>query len=348
VHLKVVSNGKSTDSIYTVTYQGGTENENQNIVTVYNSKKGKNGNAEDSIVEVNVITSDNESADNDGGGHRIILRRSRGGEDEEMEADNDEFPVSYSSSCSSCTSKCCNGDSSSINGRKKKVFVYIDEESRSAGKYHRMKYRMGNDASPDAEIEAQMEKIPLSTKDTTITHISPGGDTIKIHREVLKDGQLRQEVTVNKHSKDTSDNKYFTYKVRPGRNKMYFRNMGPSNGDETFAMMRTPMPPMSPDIEMNYDIPGMPEGIDENADFGKIKVTSLTGKNMVRISLELSGKETTLIKINDEKGRSIFEEKVKDLTGKYVRDIDMGSNAKGKYSLGIDRGKSSLTKSFNY
>ena len=85
-------------------------------------------------------------------------------------------------------------------------------------------------------MEAQMNKIPLSVKDTTVIHISPQGDTISIHRKVLKDGEIEQEVTVNRHSIDTADAKFFTYRARAGKNRMYFRNMGPGGrGDETFA-----------------------------------------------------------------------------------------------------------------
>jgi hypothetical protein len=261
VHVKVVTNGKSADSVYTFTYtEDSKNNRNPQIVSVMHTDIRKNSvNHPDSIIEVEIVTSG------------------------------------------------------------------IDEK--------------------------EMETIPLiSSMDTTIMHVSHQGDTIKIHRKVLKDGKIEQEVTVNKHSKDTTDNKYFTYRVRSDKNHLFLRKMRiQGEDDENSEFIMPPMPPSPPGIEgMNFDFPGMPEGIDENADFGKIKVVPIVGKNLIRVSLDLSGKENTVIKINDEKGKVVFEEKIKDLTGKYIRDIDMTGNEKGKYSLGIERGKSSITKQFTF
>jgi hypothetical protein len=351
MHVKVVSNGKNSDSVYTVTYQGGSRgNAHQNYVTVYHNNDGKNaGSRADSIIEVNVVASDNEGEDITEDGNVVVIRHS-GGEDEtaEIEESDDDFPLVYSCCSTSCIAKCCAGDSSSHKMRKK-IHMYIRENGQDNMKHRRMKYVFEGNNGPSEEVEAQMERIPLSVKDTTIMHVSPQGYTIKIHRKILKDGNVDQNITVNKHSRDTASSNFFSYRVRPGRNRMYFRNMGPRyHGEENFDFIMPPMPPLPPGEEMNFDFPGMAEGIDVNADFGKIKVTPLLGKNAVRISLDLSGKETTVIKISDEKGKSVFEEKVKDLTGKYVRDIDMTGNANGKYSLGIERGKSSLTKSFSY
>jgi hypothetical protein len=236
-------------------------------------------------------------------------------------------------------------------GMRKRVIIHTGDSLQHSGKHHRMKYVVRRNGGQMEDLEAEMEMIPMhSSMDTTITHISPQGDTIKIHRKVLKDGQIQQEVTVNKHSKDYDNGQFFTYRVRSGKNRMMYRNMRtPNAGDETFDLMVPPMPhPPQGLEEMNFDFPGMSQGIDENADFGKIKVTPLMGKKLIRVSLDLSGKENTVIKINDEKGKAVFEEKIKDLMGKYVRDIDMTGNEKGKYSLSIERGKSNIVRHFTY
>ncbi len=349
VHLKVVSNGKSTDSVYTVTYQGGSgSNSSQNFVTVYNNSKSKiSGDGDDSIIEVNVMTSDNAGEDYDGDRNLVMIGRSRGGEAELDETTGDDQVISSRSFCT-CMPNCGKTDSTSRKEMRKRIYMHMDANGQHGGKHRSMKYVISDNDGPSEDFEAQMEQIPLTAKDTTITHISPKGDTIRIHRKISKDGKIEQEVTVNKHSMDTANAGFMTYEVRPGRNRMSYRNIYRGHGEENFDFMAPPMSRMHHDADVDQNMSEMPEGIDENADFGKIKVTPLMGKNMVRISLELSGKETTVIKIKDESGKALFEEKVKDLTGKYVRDIDMGSNAKGKYSLGIDRGKSSLSKLFTY
>jgi len=348
VHIKVVSDGKNTDSVYTVNYHTGSEGvKHQKFVTVYHNKvKGSDSNG-DSIIEIRVNAGDNEREENDGAGNIVMVRHARGVHHaEEINEESEEFPVSFSTSYSSSSSNSSDADSSLHRSIRKKIVMYVNDDGNVAPRHHRMRHSMPNGAGAAGDIEAQMDKIPLSIKDTTITHISPQGDTIKIHRKVLKEGEIEQEVRINNHSNDSADTKFFTYRAHAGKNRMYFRNMDPrGRGDETMEEM---MPPMTPDGDLGFESMDMPAGIDENTDFGKIKVTPLMGKNMVRISLDLSGKETTVISIKDEKGKSIFEEKIKDLTGKYVRDIDMTGNANGKYNLGIERGKSSLTKSFSY
>jgi hypothetical protein len=354
LHVKVVSNGKSADSVFTVTYSADSKNKGKHeVVSVINNELVENSvNPGDSVIEIEVESSDENDQANNGRTKIMMFRHSRGSEDEEdIDESNGTFPVIFSTSSCTCKEKCCNNDSCMKKEMKRKIYVHMNSNGPAGGKRHNMKYVVRRNGGEEEDVEKQMEMIPLTaSKDTTITHISPQGDTIKIHRKVLEDGGVEQEVTVNKHSKDSSGGQFFTYNASSGKNRMMIRKMRAGNDeDENFEYMMPPRPPSHSGVEeMNLDYPDMPTGIDENADFGKIKVTPLEGKNIVRISLDLSGKETTVIKINDEKGRAVFEEKVKDLTGKYVRDIDMSGNARGKYSLGIDRGKSSITKQFSY
>ena len=319
VHVKIINNGKSTDSVYTVSYAENSKgDENQNIEIIRNSNYNGNGvESEDSIIELEVEGPD---VDVQGMGTklpRVMIMRSGNGEQEEIAESNVEAPETYSVSSGNCNLKNFADDTCMKKAMKREIVIYVEDSLHAGRKHQHVKYRVMSNNRQMENIEQEMASISVTTsKDTTIMYISPQGDTIKIHREVLKDGKIRQQVTVNKSSMDTSDNEYFTYRVRPGRNRMYLRDMDPSRRDETLTMMIAPLPPMNPDIEMNYDVSGTPQGIEENTDYGKIKVTPLMGKNMVRISLDLSSKETTVIKINDKNGKPVFEEKVKDLTGK--------------------------------
>jgi hypothetical protein len=353
VHVKVITNGKNTDSVYTVNYttdsKGGGD---RNVVIVRNmNHNGKSVESDDSIIELEVETPDIDVDEGGSGHHRVMIVRSGNGEDEdEMEDSRGQSSDSYSFSSSNCNTKGYDNDSSQKKGIRKRVMIQMDEGSNNSGGHHKMRYVMRSNGAPMGDMESEMEKIPLSaSKDTTIMHISPQGDTVKIHRKVLKDGKIEQEVTVNKHSKDTIDNHFYAYTVSPGMNHMKMRRMHiSSDSDDDVDFMMPPMPPVTGYDNMQYSVQGMPEGIDEKADFGRIKVSPVMGKNLVRISLDLSGKDNTVIKINDEKGKAVFEEKVKDLTGKYVRDIDMTGNEKGKYSLSVERGKSNITRQFTF
>jgi hypothetical protein len=354
VHVKVVSNGNSADSVYTVTYTTDSKSKGKHeVVSVIHNEQVENSTTPgDSVTEVEVESSDNNDQVNHGREKIMMLRHSHGSEDEEdVNESNGTFPVMFSTSSCTCKEKCCNNDSCMRKEMKRKIYVQMDTNGQAGGKRHNMKYAIRKNGGEEEDMEKQLDMIPLTaSKDTTLTHISQQGDTIKIHRKVLKDGNIEQEVTVNKHSKDSADGQFFTYSASSGRNRMTIRKRRSGNeGDENFEYMMPPMPPSHSGVEeMNLYFPDMPIGIDENADFGKIKVTPLMGKDIIRVSLELSGKENTVIKIIDEKGKAVFEEKIKDLTGKYVRDIDMTGNAKGKYSLSIDRGKSSISKQFSF
>jgi len=354
VHVRIINNGKSTDSVYTVSDPGGSSGEeNQNVVIVTNvNYNGKSAESKDSVIELVVETPD---VDIQGMGNKhpgVMIMRSRNGEEEEeIKESNEESPEIYSFTSGNCKAKCCENDSCMKKGMKREFVIYMDDSSHSGRMHKNVKYRVTRNNRQMENIEEEMASIPITaSKDTTIVHISPQGDTIKIHRKVLKDGKIQQEVMVNKHSKDSTDTQYYSYRINSDKKHVIIRTRThPYEDEENFDFMMPPKPPSPPGVQgMDFDFPGMSEGIDENADFGKIKVIPLAGKNLIRISLELSGKENTTIRINDEKGKAIFEEKVKDLTGKYVRDIDMGSAEKGKYSLGIDRGKSTLSKAFIY
>jgi uncharacterized membrane protein len=85
VHLKVNTDGKSTDPVYTVTYTSDAKGSSDNqVVMMTHANQAKNSvNADDSIIEVEIETPDIDNKVNEEMKHVVMVKHSSGGDDEE-------------------------------------------------------------------------------------------------------------------------------------------------------------------------------------------------------------------------------------------------------------------------
>ncbi len=67
-------------------------------------------------------------------------------------------------------------------------------------------------------------------------------------------------------------------------------------------------------------------------------------KGKVKLEFKLENKETTVVKIVDNEGKTIFKEKIKDFNGSYSKEIDLSKEQKGIYFIKIIQGEKTITE----
>ncbi len=183
--------------------------------------------------------------------------------------------------------------------------------------------------------------VAHATHDTTLVKVTPEGDTVIIKTIVRTGNKDNRHVKVIRHG-GQQGNYAYTYE-EDMENVQVDKMPSDSCGREKVMVYVS----KSPREDKEYKKITVKRMEGEKTDFGMVSVIAVPEKKHIILDMSLEGKAQTTITVTDEKKKVVFSDKIKDLLGRYVREIDLSGFASGKYTVTIEREKSKFEKQVN-
>lgn len=180
--------------------------------------------------------------------------------------------------------------------------------------------------------------VTHASHDTTLLQVTPEGDTIMIKTIVKKGKGDNRHVKVIRHGGKQGD---YAYAYSEDMENVQVEKMPPDSSGRENVLVYVTKSPREGTAYKKVTVRHM-EG--EKTAFGMVSVIPMPEKKHIMLDMNLEGKEQTVITVTDEKKKVVFSEKIKDLLGRYVREIDLSAYPTGKYTVTIERGKSKFEK----
>lgn len=174
--------------------------------------------------------------------------------------------------------------------------------------------------------------------DTTLLQVTPEGDTVMIKTIVRTGKGDHRNVKVIRRGGKHGD---YAYAYGEDMENVWVEKMPSDSTGKKNVLVYVTESPKEGKVYKSVTVKHL-EG--EKTDFGTVSVIPMPEKKHIMLDMNLDGKDQTVINVTNEKKKVVFSDKIKDLLGRYVREIDLSAYPSGKYKVTIERGKSTFEK----